>query len=263
MDDSPQSDTTMEILDTLKFVFTILIGIGLTTCAYFLTTGHKTAAIWTGASTAVALILAVALHLQLHVLRKEQQMQDVEADQNSPLKINSYIAPGEANYPPGTNIAGIQWEKNYIDVRLNVRNEGTTAAQNIDLFVEFDTSIAAMGQLSNVPDVNFSTGEMPAVWLEGTDDQENAVTNPVVPVGQTISPVYRIFCPKLLAGEALKLVVASMALNPGEKGKLPQQLFAPRRKPQWVRVRGTYEMAEAKPPRRFHLNRPLKLRNGE
>lgn len=253
MDDSPQSDTTMEILDTLKFVFTIVIGIGLATCAYFLTTGHKTAAIWTGALTAVALILAVALHLQLHVLRKEQQMQEVEADQDSPLSFNAYIAPGDENYRAGTDIADIQWNDHYVDVRLSIRNEDATTTQNIDLFVRFDTSIAAIRQLSNVPDVTFSAGETPPAWLEGTDEEGKPVTIPIVPIGDTIAPVYRVSCPKLLGGANINLLLASVALNPPEGAKLPKKLFAPRRKPAWVRLHGTYEMPEAHPPRRYRV----------
>lgn len=253
LEENPQGGPTMGILETLKFGLPLLFAICLTAVPILWSNGYKIAAIWTSAAAVVALVLALASHFHLQVLREEQQMQEVEADQDSPLSFSAYIAPGDENYRAGTDIAGIQWNDHYVDVRLSIRNGDATAAQNIDLFVELDTSIAAMGQLSNVPDVNFSTGEMPAAWLEGTDEEGKPVTIPIVPVGDTITPVYRVSCPKLLGGANINLLLVSVALNPPEGAKLPKKLFPPRRKPAWVRLRGTYEMPEGHPPRRYRV----------
>ncbi len=253
LEENPQGGPTMGILETLKFGLPLLFAICLTAVPILWSNGYKIAAIWTSAAAVVALVLALASHFHLQVLREEQQMQEVEADQDSPLSFNAYIAPGDENYRAGTDIADIQWNDHYVDVRLSIRNEDATAAQNIDLFVRFDTSIAAIRQLSNVPDVTFSAGETPPAWLEGTDEEGKPVTIPIVPVGDTITPVYRVSCPKLLGGANINLILASVALNPPEGVKLPKKLFAPRRKPAWVQLHGIYEMPEAHPPRRYRV----------
>lgn len=232
---------------------------------YFHSQGHLFKALWFGFSAYLVVGLLVALYLRNEIIQGEEghqppalskpEMQDVIADETSPLKFSAYLAPN-GNYPSGTTLGGIQWEDSFVDVRLEIRNESDTVAQNIDLSIRLDSHIAGVGQLTNVPEVHIRPDDqpMPAVWLGGTDDSGKPVTVPIVPTGPVVSPVYRVFCPRLLSNDTIRAVIASVALNPAIGGKFPQKLFAPRRKPAWLHVQGVYEKPQMNPPRRFRVN---------
>ncbi len=195
----------------------------------------------------------VGHHYKIAQSARRQPMRDVRADENSPVNISSYGHDG--NYPPGTELGAIPWQAHYVDVRLDIKNKGSTAAESINFYVQLDTTIAAAGQFTDVPDVFIeAVGDFPSVWLEGGDENDMDTAFPIVPGSQFGSPVYRIFCSRLLANSTMRLVLASMALNPTEEGKLPEKLFAPKRKPLWLRVRGVYEMPSENPPRRLHVD---------
>lgn len=166
---------------------------------------------------------------------------EVYADENSPLRTKAFAYEGNANYPEGTVIAGIPWNNTYVDVRVRMYNGSGITIRDLDLFIQLDTHIAAIGQITNVPDLFISSfSETVSVWLEGSDDTNQDVALPVVPVGPIISPIYRLYCPRLLFNGEISLVIASIALNPAKDGFLPQQLFAPRRLPKVINLQGAY-----------------------
>jgi hypothetical protein len=158
------------------------------------------------------------------------------------LIFKAYLQPDEP-YLDGTLLAGIVWDKRYVDVRIDVAN-GAAAIQNLDFVVGVDTSIAGVGQISQFPGVTaFPAGSPPPAWLQGTDLRGNPVSVPMTPTpGMTsIAPVYRVQCSNIFANTVLHLVVASVALNPTENGQLPKQLFGTRRSPRTIRIKGKYE----------------------
>ncbi len=172
-----------------------------------------------------------------------------EPAQISPLvpsvNVDAYIQPGSSNpYPPQTILGGIVWNDNYIDVRLDI-GLGATALRNVDFSVSLDTSIAGIGQISQFPGVtSFPNGrEMPAVSLEGTDDKGKPITVPVVPTQglAQIAPRYRVHCNALYSNTVLHLIIASVAVNQATQGMLPERLFAPKRTPHVIKVKGTFE----------------------
>ena len=144
-------------------------------------------------------------------------------------------------------LAGIMWQKQYVDVRLDLAN-GAAAIRNLDFVVRLDTSIAGIGQLSQFPGITaFPAKSMSPAWLQGTDPQGNAVAVPLTPIPGTMStaPVYRVHCSELFANTVVHLVIASIAINqPTAQGGMPQQLFAPRRAPKTIQIKGQYAVQD-------------------
>jgi hypothetical protein len=157
------------------------------------------------------------------------------------LTFLAYLQPEEP-YSEGTILAGIVWQKNYMDTRLDIAN-GVTI-KNLDFTVGLDTSIASIGQISQFPGITaFPAKSLPPGWLTGTDLQGNPMSIPIAPSPGTfsIAPAYRVHCSEVFANTVIHLVIASIAVNPIQNGQLPQQLFAPRRAPKIIRIKGTYE----------------------
>ncbi len=166
------------------------------------------------------------------------------------VNVDAYIQPGSANpYPTGTIIGGIPWNDRYSDVRLDF-TVGSVAIRNLDFAVGLDTSIAGIGQLSEFAGVTMFPGgpPTPVVSLEGTDEKGNPITIPVVkrPNSNEVAPVYRVHCDALYANTVLRLVIASVALNQPDHGKLPKQLFAPRKPPRAIQLKGTFETSSGR-----------------
>jgi hypothetical protein len=158
------------------------------------------------------------------------------------VTLRAYLQPDEP-YFEGTLLAGIVWQKQFVDVRLDIAN-GPVAIQNLDFLVGLDTSIAGVGQISQFPGITaFPAGSAPSIWIEGTDSQGNPVSIPATPPPGMMQsgPVYRVHCSNVFADTVIHLVVASIALNPPENGQLPKQLFAPRRPPKLIKINGKYE----------------------
>ena len=131
-----------------------------------------------------------------------------------------------------------------MDVRLNI-SIGSLAVRNLDFEVTLDTSIAGIGQISQFAGVTSFPygGEMPAISLEGKDNKGAAVTVPLVPTQglAQIAPRYRVHCDALYSNTVLHLIIASIALNQATQGRLPERLFAPKRTPRVINLKGTFE----------------------
>lgn len=154
----------------------------------------------------------------------------------------SHLFAFMGEYPADTVIAGIQWQTRFVDVRLELTNDGPAAIERLDLVLELDTHIAAIAQWTNIPNVVFSPPNIPLAWLGGVDEAGRPITLPIVPAGPIISPAHRVYCERLQPDSALSMVIASAAMNPTVGGALPQQMFAPRRALTAARIRGTYEI---------------------
>jgi hypothetical protein len=160
------------------------------------------------------------------------------------VSFKAYLQPGAA-YPEGVPFAGIIWQKHYFDARFDIDNGGVSI-QNLDFLVSLDTSIGGVGQLSQFPGITaFPANEMPAAWIPGTDNNGKSVTIPIEPIPGFIglAPVYRVHCSDIFANTVVHLVIASVALNPTQNGVFPEgyTLWAPRRAPKTISVKGTYE----------------------
>jgi hypothetical protein len=168
--------------------------------------------------------------------QKPSQSMPQGMDQTN-VTMSAYLAPG--SYPEGILIGGIIWNKNYIDVRLDVA-VGHKPVRDLDVSVALDTSVAGMGQLSQFPGVvAFPAGNPPAAWLMGEDSAFPITPSPGL---MRLAPSYKLQCSQLYHDTVLHLIIASMALNPlTPKGEFPQQVFAPPRPPKVMHLKGTYK----------------------
>ncbi len=149
--------------------------------------------------------------------------EDAVANGRDPLTFHAAVYPGPP-YPPGTRIGTIDWLEQFSDVRLDLGNQGDVDVEEIDLVIQTDQSIAGVAQISNIPNVIASPeGNMPPSWLEGTDERGSAVSIPIIPTGTVMTGSWRLYCPKLLKGSAIHLVVAAVSLTPVEGGRLPRE----------------------------------------
>jgi hypothetical protein len=164
------------------------------------------------------------------------------------VTFTSYLQPPEP-YFNGTLLGGIVWDEKYVDVRLDLSNGGTDI-ENVDFLVGLNTSIFAMGQISQFSGITeFPAKSMPPMWLQGTDASGNPVSVPMAPTPgmPNGSPIYRVYCDKVFANTVIHFVIASVALNPPDaQGNLPQTLFAPRKAPRVIQIKGKYETSDPK-----------------
>jgi hypothetical protein len=92
------------------------------------------------------------------------------------------------------------------------------------------------------------------------------ITLPASPSWQTgaIMPAARVYCEKLLAGETVELVFASVALNPrtgsGPTLRLPDKLIAPRQDPKRFIAAGTVETGQVDGSKRYAIRYSEELR---
>jgi hypothetical protein len=174
--------------------------------------------------------------------QKTKLSQSASPEVQPSVTLTAYLQPKEP-YPDGTFVGGISWLSHYVDVRLDVVN-GPIQIKDLDFSVQFDTDIAGAGQISQFQGVTiFPDKEPPATWLEGFDSSGQPTSVPVVsaPGKMRNAAIYRMHCQEVLANTVVHFVIASVAFNrPMVGGQMPKQLFAPRRAPKEIRVKGQY-----------------------
>lgn len=197
-----------------------------------------------GGSALVIFVIGGCLALAIwQMLPKERAYLFVEA-----------FAPPMDPYPENTSVGCIAWHSFYFDVRLDL-TAGPGEVENVDFTVKLDTSIAAIGQISQFAGIEaFPAQNFPQAWLSGTDLSGAPVSIPITPIAGAaqIAPAYRVHCSGILANSTVHLVIASVAVNPAMPGNMPKQLFAPRRPPKQIQVEGTYWCSGKKYPLQLH-----------
>ena len=169
-------------------------------------------------------------------------------------------------YPTGTVVGGIRWQPNLVDVRLHLTT-GSVPIQNLDLEIRIDED---MKEKMGIADVKESNG-IPCAFLPEmfpgvpslsrdrmfgpvqTDRKGNRVTKPAN-VTQIISPMYRVQCAYLQKNTTLSLMIAAAEIKAqgadgttDKSGRFvtvitgPVKDTGPRRFPQTISIRGTFE----------------------
>ncbi len=178
------------------------------------------------------------------------------------VRITTYIA-NESPYSDGTLVAGITWRESYFDVRLDLLNATDKPVEDMNLVVQLDTSIAGVAQLTDVPGLTATAVEGNIVPLTVGNDKE---TMPIIPMKGPdvhLAPAYRIAVPRLAAGVAAHLLIASVNVNPLEAdGRMPEHLFALRRRPIAVKLTGNYMVADPSDAQRVHVKTTLPFNAG-
>jgi hypothetical protein len=159
---------------------------------------------------------------------------------------------------------GKAWDdEHYSDVRLDIQNNSRFRLQNIDLTltVKGDTAdstkyvMAAIDQLSQIPGVEFPKPQGPEVKLRlrGTDNNLYNLPLPLpgALLGWGTLPVrtLKMFVPKLLNGEQLKLII----------GTSPK-VTPPKKAPKWIEVSGSYDVLSEGTTQRTMLSQVVEVK---
>jgi hypothetical protein len=131
-------------------------------------------------------------------------------------------ATSVAEYPPGTVIGQIPWSPRFTDLRVSIFNNSLTDWHDIDLTLRPDVSVAAIGQITNVPDVSFSVAADQTMRQElviGSSGKR--VVNPLVLIASTGG--YRVQCKKLARQGRIEIVMAIAEIPEFDKPPQPQQ----------------------------------------
>lgn len=175
----------------------------------------------------------------------------------SALKFTPFIF-GDANYAIGMEFGGIKWRKEFVDVRLGVSSQVSVPLHNIDLKVQLDTTIAGIGQLTKFDLQFIPTLPMTALAIQVIDEGGKRETIPIAPPpdGFTLtSPsIYRIHLETLPPDSVVNIIIASVAMNPPVSGKLPNEMFAPKRNPEWISIKGYYETGPIEGMKRYPVD---------
>lgn len=124
-------------------------------------------------------------------------------------------------YKAGTRLGDVEWRNGFTDIRLTLENISGSPIQNLSLTVQVvdsDGVLFDMGQMGNIPGVEFHAPAMPnmSVQLVGKDGQASTVTTrdmwALASKGKKMPSLgreYRLFCPRLIPKTPLILVVAT------------------------------------------------------
>lgn len=189
-----------------------------------------------------------------------------KAPHNGPqVLIFDAMAVGVGNMPERKSVINTwdrkAWdEEHYSDVRLNIQNNSHFRLQNVDLTltVKGDTAdsttyvMAAIDQLSQIPGVEFPKPQAPEIKLRLRGTDNNLYNFPIPPLGTgwgTLPvPTLKMFVPKLLNEERLKLIIGAAAtINPSK------------RVPKWIEISGSYDVISDRTTQRTELNQSVEV----
>jgi hypothetical protein len=187
------------------------------------------------------------------IATEKPQVTRKESSSTPTVRLDAHAQPGP--YPEGLIFAGIVWQQEYSDVRLDISVD-KAPIRDLDFEVALVTAIAGVGQITQFSGVTAFPveGKISALTLEGTDEKGKGVAVPIAPNPGNLNaaPKYRVHCTEVFANTVLRLTVASIALNPpNPDGSLPNQLFAPRRDPQSIKLEGSYKSESNNYPVKF------------
>lgn len=178
------------------------------------------------------------------------------------------MAVGILNMPERKSVThtwdGKLWdEEHYSDVRLNIHNTSRSRVQNIDvtLTVKADAAdptqyvMAAIDQLSQIPGVEFPRPQAPEFKLRLRGKDNNLYNLPFPPPntfpgwGTLPVPSLKVFVPKLLDGEQLKLIIGASTTTAPLK-----------RTPKQIEISGSYDVIGEGTTQRTTLNQSVEVK---
>lgn len=125
-----------------------------------------------------------------------------------PAPLGLGAAATAAEFPGGTVIGGIPWKPFYTELDILINNPTDDSYDDVDLLLQPDHPVAAVGQASGLPGVSFQDryGEELRVALD-----ESAVSLVLV----ATNAGYRVHCGRIPPQSALRVVMAVVELRSG------------------------------------------------
>ncbi|MGO9119303.1 MAG: DUF1566 domain-containing protein [Desulfomonilaceae bacterium] len=133
--------------------------------------------------------------------------------------------------------------------------------ESIDITVGMDLALRQIIQLSDVPNVQMlspSGAPIMAVPIHTGGTSETILLSPSP--NDSVMPKVRVYCPKLLAGQSLTIILGSLTQKPVTVGKDGQFQWPnnpwslPQRNPAWIKITGTYETGVVDKPQRYPID---------
>jgi hypothetical protein len=130
---------------------------------------------------------------------------------NAPLPISTFVT--NAEYPAGTSIAGISWKPQFTELQVWIDNPTERNYEDLNLVIRPLLPVAAIAQLTDVPNVSFEDGRGEVGRLT-----EKSTVIPLVLLATDAG--YRMRCPHLPARTEIKVVlaIAEVKWNPSPPG---------------------------------------------
>jgi hypothetical protein len=118
-----------------------------------------------------------------------------------------------AEYPPGTQVGKILWSSRFTDLRVSLWNHGGVDFEDIDLVLQPDEAIAAMDQVTHLPDVfccstASANDKLGVELLDGATGKRTVV--PLELIASTGG--YRVQCKKVPRKQRLDVVMAIVSM---------------------------------------------------
>jgi len=137
-----------------------------------------------------------------------------------PPLMEPWVNVSDAEYPPGTNLGGIKWSNRFTELRVVFSNASPTDYHDLDFTLIPDQPIAAIGQITNLPEVSFSAAADLAArqeFVEGGTGRR--IANPLVLIASRGG--YRARCQLLPRKARLEILIAIARVidfpKPGQK----------------------------------------------
>jgi hypothetical protein len=139
----------------------------------------------------------------------------------APLEISAIVT--DAQYPPDSKIAGIVWRPEFTELQVWITNPSDRNYDDLTLVVRPTSAIAAIAQLTDVPNVSFEDKNGFTARL--MDINPTAGTKNVVPLVLLATDTgYKMRCQHLSAGTEIKLEIALADIKwnpPAQRSSLP------------------------------------------
>jgi hypothetical protein len=187
----------------------------------------------------------------------------------APLSVAAMIT--DAAYPADTVIAGIAFRPEFTELQVVIINVTDRSYDDIDLVIRPTEAVAAIAQLSNVPNVSFQDKNGQTFRLMNRYRTETTA----IPLDLVATDAgYRVRCPRLPAKSSIHIIMALADIKWNPPTERPQRslkeqmldkdfllrvkyddfsaywighkngdIYAPRPNPQWVWVEGEYTSA--------------------
>ncbi|HEU0046121.1 MAG TPA: hypothetical protein VFQ43_00785 [Nitrososphaera sp.] len=242
----------------LKIVLLCFSAVG---CFVFLHKSHWTHT-WSGLvknGAAGMLIIAVSAVAVPQLISQWRNEPPAQTSGDSSHAVGFQALDTEIGNLPERQKVSLTWngkpwdEQQYSDVRLTINNNLDYQIQNSDLAIsamdgEEHLGIAGIGQLSDVSGVEFHPPltQWPQLRLRGKDgkdyvfDATDMLGNKWLPARE-----FRIFCPRLLPNEPLRLIIATVRDNGNKKPATS------------LHIKGTYETAQSEGSMRRKLDQTI------
>jgi hypothetical protein len=191
----------------------------------------------------------------------------------APLEVSAMVT--DAEYPPGTTIAGIAWRPEFTELLMSIKNPSDRSYDDTSLLIRPTAPIAAIAQLKNVPNISFDDNNGLSTRLMDINPTAGKATAiPLILLATDAG--YRMRCPHLPAKTTVEVVIALADIkwnppaHPSQRsieevardkdyvlritnyddfssywlGHPDGDVYAPRpRRSQWVKVEGEYNAA--------------------